>query len=86
MLMNIRSTGYGSLSVWISYLRNEVQFQEVYNQGSCAESSWKGSAFTIGGGYTWDYVYKMAMERNVLVVGGGTPVSPNSKVLLDYAV
>ena len=36
---------------------------------------WHGSAFTIGGGYTWEDVYPQAFSRNLIVVGGGTPVS-----------
>ena len=28
----------------------------------------------IGGGYTWEDVYGEAASRNVIVVGGGTPV------------
>lgn len=72
-----RSTGYGSLSVWIKHLRTGIQFQEAYNQGDCFGSSWKGSVFTIGGGYIWADVYAEAMARNRVVVGGGTPVSLN---------
>jgi hypothetical protein len=30
---------------------------------------------TIGGGYIWKDVYKLAFERNLIVVGGGDPVS-----------
>ncbi|KAF6232898.1 hypothetical protein HO173_008861 [Letharia columbiana] len=69
-----RSTGYGSLQVWIRYLRTGIKFQETYQQsGACSKSSWKGSAFVIGGGYTWEDVYSEAASRNVIVVGGGTP-------------
>lgn len=73
--MLYRSTGYGSLQVWIRYLRTGITFQETYRP-SCAVSSstWKGSAFVIGGGYTWEDVYSEAASRNVIVVGGGTPV------------
>lgn len=28
----------------------------------------------IGGGYTWEDIYSEAASRNVIVVGGGTPV------------
>jgi hypothetical protein len=30
---------------------------------------------TIGGGYVWEDIYKLAFERNLTVVGGGDPVS-----------
>ena len=70
-----RSTGFGSLQVWIRYLRNGIAFQQEYRpSGQCAGSDWTGSAFTIGGGYTWEEVYPEAAARNVVVVGGGTPV------------
>lgn len=73
--MLYRSTGYGSLQVWIRYLRTGIKFQETYQQSvACSKSSWKGSAFGIGGGYTWEDVYSEAASRNVIVVGGGTPV------------
>lgn len=50
-------------------------FQERYRPSNgCAQQAWKGSAFTIGGGYVWSDVYGEAAKRNVIVVGGGTPV------------
>ena len=74
-LTSPRSTGFGSLQVWIRYLRNGITFQQEYQPpGQCAGSGWTGSAFTIGGGYTWEDVYPEAAARNVVVVGGGTPV------------
>ena len=70
-----RSTGFGSLQVWIRYLRNGIDFQQEYQPSvHCTGSGWTGSAFTIGGGYTWEDVYPEAAARNVVVVGGGTPV------------
>lgn len=69
-----RSTGYGSLQVWIRYLRTGITFQETYRPScACSNSTWKGSAFVIGGGYTWEDVYGEAASRNMIVVGGGTP-------------
>lgn len=65
-----RSTGADSLQIWIRYLRTGVTFHEQFAQSG---SSWNGSAFTIGGGYTWADVYPLAAERGVIVVGGGTP-------------
>ena len=74
-LTNHRSTGFGSLQLWIRYLRNGITFQQEYRpSGQCAGSGWTGSAFNIGGGYTWEDVYPEAAARNVVVVGGGTPV------------
>ncbi|KAL8829070.1 MAG: hypothetical protein Q9170_006324, partial [Blastenia crenularia] len=69
-----RSTGYGSLQVWIRYLRDGIVFQERYEStGGCAKSKWRGSAFAIRGGYTWSDVLGDAARRGVIVVGGGTP-------------
>ncbi|KAL8965829.1 MAG: hypothetical protein Q9183_003668, partial [Haloplaca sp. 2 TL-2023] len=73
-----RSTGYGSLQVWIRYLRTGITFQERFTpSGKCPKSTWTGSAFKIGGGYTWSDILQEAADRNVIVVGGGTPVSPH---------
>jgi hypothetical protein len=70
-----RSTGYGSLQVWIRYLRRGITFKQRYEPtGRCSKSGWTGSSFTIGGGYTWEDVYPLAAANNVVVVGGGTPV------------
>ncbi|RAL65038.1 hypothetical protein DID88_001146 [Monilinia fructigena] len=69
-----RSTGYGSLEVWIRYLRQGIDFQKTYlPSNGCKASSWKGSAFRIAGGYVWEDVYAEATKRNVIVVGGGDP-------------
>lgn len=65
-----RSTGFGSLQIWIKYLKTGITFHEKYMQG---KSDWQGAAFTIGGGYLWEDVYPEAQKRNVIVVGGGTP-------------
>ena len=70
-----RSTGYGSLQVWIRYLRTGITFEDQYRPSyHCHRSTWSGPAFTIGGGYNWEDVYPEAASRNVVVVGGGTPV------------
>lgn len=69
-----RSTGYGSLQIWIHYLKTGISFQSTY-AGSCTKSGWTGSAVSIGGGYTWEDVYPLAAANNVVVVGGGSPVS-----------
>ena len=63
------------MQVWIRYLRTGIAFQETYQPSrACSKSTWKGSAFVIGGGYTWEDVYSEAASMNVVVVGGGTPV------------
>ncbi|KAI4267103.1 MAG: hypothetical protein L6R38_008405, partial [Xanthoria sp. 2 TBL-2021] len=69
-----RSTGYGSLQIWIRYLRTGIVFQQTFTPSNrCSKSTWKGSAFRIGGGYTWSDVLDEAAARGVIVVGGGTP-------------
>ncbi|KAL8886525.1 MAG: hypothetical protein Q9192_006468 [Flavoplaca navasiana] len=69
-----RSTGYGSLQIWIKYLRTGIHFQQTFSPSSgCSKSNWRGSAFEIGGGYTWTDVLEEAASRDVVVVGGGTP-------------
>lgn len=73
-----RSTGYGSLQIWIRYLRQGITFQETFKSSErhgCPITAWKGSAFKIDGGYTWSDVLGEAASRDVIVVGGGTPVS-----------
>lgn len=75
-LSSCRSTGYGSLQIWIRHLKNGIIFQDKYRPSrACSKSTWTGPAFYIGGGYTWADVYPEATRRNVVVVGGGTPVS-----------
>lgn len=70
-----RSTGYGSLQLWIHHLRQGITFQKTYAASdSCKNSGWNGSAIKIGGGYIWGDVYAVAEANNVLVVGGGDPV------------
>ncbi|EME88156.1 uncharacterized protein MYCFIDRAFT_26948 [Pseudocercospora fijiensis CIRAD86] len=70
-----RSMGYGSLQVWIKYLRKGIDYHAQFDRGvnRKAATLWKGSAFTIRGGYTWADVYTEAAKRDLLVVGGGTP-------------
>lgn len=71
-----RSTGYGSLQVWMRSIRTGITYQETYKASDgCSKSPWQGSAFTVGGGYTWLDIYGEAASRNLVVVGGGTPVS-----------
>ncbi|PHH65602.1 hypothetical protein CDD81_2037 [Ophiocordyceps australis] len=62
-----RSTGFGSLQIWIRYLRAGIVFHDKFVQPG---SSWQGSAVTIGGGYEWKDVYDEAAKRKLIVVGG----------------
>jgi hypothetical protein len=76
LILVLRSTGYGSVEVWIRHLRQGITFQETYAASDqCAKSGWAGSSFTIGGGYVWGDVYAEANKRDVVVVGGGDPVT-----------
>jgi FAD/FMN-containing dehydrogenase len=68
-----RSTGYGSLEVWIRFLREGITFQNRYSASDGCQSPWNGSSFTIGGSYVWGDVYTEAEKNNVIVVGGGDP-------------
>lgn len=67
-----RSDGYGSLEVWIKYLRTGVNFTNEFKSG-CEATNWTGAAISVGGGYTFDDVYPIAEANDVVVVGGGTP-------------
>lgn len=60
-----RSTGYGSLEVWIRFVRTGIKFQDKHKPShQCHRSTWNGSSFFIGGGYTWDDLYPEATVRN----------------------
>ncbi|KAK3666175.1 hypothetical protein LTR22_002839 [Elasticomyces elasticus] len=67
-----RSTGYGSLEIWLRNLRTGLSFVSKHTS-TCQADPWTGAAISIGGGYTFDDVYKVAKANNVVVVGGGTP-------------
>ncbi|KAL4757796.1 uncharacterized protein BDW70DRAFT_170995 [Aspergillus foveolatus] len=69
-----KSTGYGSLQIWVRYLRKGILFQPAFNLSTpCAACNWTGAAFTVSGGYVWDEVYEEAFARDLIVVGGGDP-------------
>ncbi|KAL4899838.1 hypothetical protein BDW74DRAFT_171240 [Aspergillus multicolor] len=69
-----KSAGYGSLQIWMRYLRKGIEYQPKFKPSkSCESSDWTGAAFTVAGGYVWDEVYKEAFARNLIVVGGGDP-------------
>ncbi|KAL3473279.1 hypothetical protein BJX99DRAFT_261467 [Aspergillus californicus] len=72
-----KSLGYGSLQIWMRYLRKGIthhrSFKPSGTGGSCSRPDWKGAAFTVAGGYVWDDVYEEAFARDLIVVGGGDP-------------
>ncbi|KAJ5197634.1 hypothetical protein N7449_008113 [Penicillium cf. viridicatum] len=68
-----RSQGYGSLSIWMKYIKPELQFQDRYQpSNSSCESNWTGSAIVVGGGYIWDEVYTFAAKHGHIAVGGSS--------------
>lgn len=70
-----RSTGAGSVLIWLRHLRNGVEFYEGNPElASCAEMAWNGSTLRISGSYPWADLYPMAKEKGVIVVGGNDPV------------
>lgn len=69
-----RSTGGGSLEIWLRYLKSGVTVEETYEPTTtCSANYWTGSALKIGGGYQWADVYPVAKANNLIVVGGGCP-------------
>ncbi|PQE12027.1 isoamyl alcohol oxidase protein [Rutstroemia sp. NJR-2017a BVV2] len=72
-----RSTGYGSLEIWLRYLRQGVNFEKTYittpSYNQRTTPLWTGSAIEVNGGYSWSDVYKVAVANKVIVVGGGCP-------------
>ena len=70
-----RSTGFGSLEIWILNLRSGITFENKYQPTkACSNNYWTGSAIEVGGGYHWSDVYPVARANNAIVVGGGCPV------------
>lgn len=72
-----RSQGYGSLMIWIKYIRDGLDYQERYTppDGFC-QTNWTGSAITVGGGYKWEEVYDFSAKNGRIVVGGDDKVRP----------
>ncbi|KAH8589398.1 hypothetical protein B0O99DRAFT_636793 [Bisporella sp. PMI_857] len=69
-----RSTGYGSLEIWIRHLRLGISIQETYAASdNCKKANWTGGAMTIAGGYIWGEAFAVAKAHNVIVVSGGDP-------------
>lgn len=73
-----RSTGYGSLEIWMRHLRQGILFEEVYSPtkpyGQDQGSVWNGSAIEVSAGYDWSDVQAIAAANGVIVVGAGCPV------------
>ncbi|KAF7593742.1 hypothetical protein BBP40_010918 [Aspergillus hancockii] len=67
-----RSQGYGSLQIWVKYIKEGIEYHEEYHS-ECAYTNWTGSAFTVQGGYVWGDIYAEAFERDLVVVGGQDP-------------
>ncbi|TLD03501.1 uncharacterized protein PgNI_11562 [Pyricularia grisea] len=66
-----RSTGAGSVSIWLRNLRNGFQFYDANpDLESCAEMGWNGSTLRISGSYAWSDLYPAAKEKGVIIVGG----------------
>ncbi|TDZ39238.1 FAD-linked oxidoreductase apf9 [Colletotrichum spinosum] len=66
-----RSTGFGSLSIWLQNYRKGFTFHDDFQAvNSCSKSDWQGGALTIAGAYAWSDIYPAAFERNLIVVGG----------------
>lgn len=67
-------------------MRPELQYQEKYipSNGSC-QSSWNGSAITVGGGYVWNDVYAFAAKHGRIAVGGDSKVSLGPLDCVDFA-
>ncbi|KAL1848531.1 hypothetical protein Daus18300_013584 [Diaporthe australafricana] len=63
---NAKSTGGGSLSVWILHLQ-DIEFLGTDYQAS---SGAKGPAFKVGAGITTKQIYDAAHEQGLMVVGG----------------
>ncbi|KAH8841416.1 hypothetical protein MCOR27_000893 [Pyricularia oryzae] len=74
-----RSTGAGSVLIWLRHLRNGVEFYEGNPElASCAEMAWNGSTLRISGSYPWADLYPMAKEKGVIVVGGNDPAASST--------
>lgn len=75
-----RSTGYGSLEIWLRYLRLGVKMGELYSGMALPVNqynqspTWNGKWIELSSGYNWADVNAVAAAHGVIVVGGGCPV------------
>lgn len=74
-----RSTGYGSLSIWLHHFRGGFTLND-YHPGldDCLGEGWNGSTLTIKGSYAWSDMYPAAKKKGVILVGGNNVVSSDS--------
>ncbi|PHH88172.1 hypothetical protein CDD83_7879 [Cordyceps sp. RAO-2017] len=71
--LNGRSDGFGSLTIWLQKFRKGISFQpRLQSATGCAASNWSGSALRLDGAYRWRDVVKVAKEKKVMVVSGGS--------------
>lgn len=77
-----RSTGGGSLEIWIRYLRTGLEWMDNFVGTNGCTDGYEGGAVRIGGGYVWADVNAEAEERGRIVVSGGDPVGLLSR--FDY--
>jgi hypothetical protein len=66
-----RSTGAGSLQVWIHNLRQGIEYTTT--SPKCKKQTYTGPVFNIKGGYQWRDAYEAAFSRDLIIVGGGDP-------------
>ncbi|TLD25653.1 hypothetical protein PspLS_06299 [Pyricularia sp. CBS 133598] len=73
-----RSSGYGSLSIWLHNLRNGFEFFPTNpDRAACPEMKWNGSTMRVSGSYSWASLYPAARDEGYIVVGGDA-VGPSS--------
>ncbi|KAF4333509.1 isoamyl alcohol oxidase [Fusarium beomiforme] len=73
-----RSTGYGSLSIWLHNFRKGFKFRPNNPVlSNCPDSKWRGSTLTIHGVYSWSDIYPEAQKQGKIILGG-LNVGPSS--------
>ncbi|TLD29206.1 hypothetical protein PspLS_04277 [Pyricularia sp. CBS 133598] len=66
-----RSTGAGSVLIWLRHLRSGFDFYEGNPElASCNNMRWNGSTLRISGSYEWSDLYPAAKEKGVIIIGG----------------
>ncbi|EUC26741.1 hypothetical protein COCCADRAFT_113506 [Bipolaris zeicola 26-R-13] len=65
-----RSTGHGSISIWLRHLRQGFTFNNHKVIQDCFGTVWNGSTLTIRGSYAWSDLYEAAAQNDVILVGG----------------
>lgn len=67
-----RSSGRGSLSLWMRNLRS-MHYDPAFVLHGCNEDAHKYNAITVGAGVNFDEVYAFAQQHNVTILGGYSP-------------